>query len=156
MFANVTRYPVTMDIDEQELNQGTFAEGGKLCGLSKKLGIDDIKNIGLKYLAQHITVENPYVADVCEYRLTDMQGIFCSNIYSAFESTTLKSDACTESQEKVCVKNNKNCTYDKLDERCSGCSTNGLHCISLTVFHVLWDMAAARGKTSKTILKSIL
>ena len=79
-FPSVTRYPVTLGIDEQEINQGTFIHEGKLHGLSSKITAWEIHQIGLKNIAKYIAEENGFVTAVREYRLTGVNGKF-SNIH---------------------------------------------------------------------------
>ena len=88
-FGNVKRYPVTLGIDEQEINQGTFIKDNFLHGLLHKLSLNDIKKIGLDNLNKHIVENNPYLSSVCEYRLTDFKGLMCSNVFTSFITLVL-------------------------------------------------------------------
>ena len=73
-FEKAKRYLVTLGADDQELNQGTFMDKGKLFGLKKPLSTADIESIGLDNLANHISSENGFLTAVREYRSTDFGG----------------------------------------------------------------------------------
>ena len=53
-FPLVKRYPATLGIDEQELNSGVYIHDGKLHGLEKPMSPEEIFEVGLKNLAEHI------------------------------------------------------------------------------------------------------
>ena len=116
-FDNVTVYPSTLGVDEQVLNPGTFEYEGHLYGLAEKMSAESIRSVGLNNLAKHIAENNPYITSVCEYHITDLVGNFCSNVYSKFESTSLKHETCTDDLSSVvnlatkcsyCIKSNCN------------------------------------------------
>ena len=101
-YPSITRYPVTLGIDEQEINQGTFIHNGKLYGLHHKVSASDICNIGFKNFGKYIADENSFVTSVREYRLTDFKGKLCSNLYTSFESVCLSSEKMFEIIERDC------------------------------------------------------
>ena len=159
-FNGVTRYPVVLGIDEQELNQGTFVEneGVVLHGLKDKITAEEIRKIGLANVPEYISKQNPFITSVREYRVIDMKGLLCSNAYTSFVSGCLKSSACIEHLQHVselarsceyCLRNSLKCRYETLDEKCSSCEENGQHCRSAVVFHVLWDMGSSQVKSAK-------
>ena len=161
-FDNVTVYPSTLGVDEQVLNPGTFEYEGHLYGLAEKMSAESIRSVGLNNLAKHIAENNPYITSVCEYHITDLVGNFCSNVYSKFESTSLKHETCTDDLSSVvnlatkcsyCIKSNCNCEYELLSEQCRKCSEDGIHCSRFGIFNVLWDMASPHKKTSNSITK---
>ena len=154
----VTRYPVTGGIDEQEINQGAFIENGMLCGLREKMSPADIRRIGLKELPTYICKNNPFIIAVREYRLTDFSGIFCSNSMTSFEWHVLTSVECIEQMDDLvafaiqcehCLKFDKVCKYDRIDQPCDECISSGECCVSLVVFHINWDMGSSHKKTVK-------
>ena len=148
-YPGVTRFPVTLGIDEQELNQGTFIHDGYLYGLNKKMNADDIDAIGIINFPSHIAEMNNYIIAVREYHLTDFATVFCSNVYTSLESECLKYEKCSKSLDDIaglsrkcvfCLQNNLVCEYLRLDTKCKNCEEQNVHCTSLVVFHVLWDM----------------
>ena len=154
------RHPIVLGIDEQEINQGTYIHNGVLHGLSKKLNADDIKTLSLAKIGKFVATKAPFISSVREYRLTDLKGIHCSNVLTEFISITVSSKHCTESLKSVikfanscdnCLKSEFDCYYDKLEEHCLHCAAAGFTCVSLNVFHVLWDMGSSHKKTSKEI-----
>ena len=154
----VTRFPVTVVADEQEINQGTFTVNGELCGLMKKMNVADIREVGLKHLAKHIAENNNFIVAVRENILVDLKGICCSNAVTTFESGVLKSEECLDRLDEVtqfansclsCLTNGWKCEYSNLDEMCSKCAEFDIKCISLVVFHVLWDMGSGHKKAAK-------
>ena len=157
---DVTNFPVICGADDQELNQGTFVEAGVLHGLKKKLSASQIKDIRLVNLPEYIAKENPFVTYAREYRLIDLEGLMCSNVYTSFGAGTLKSGACTDNLRKVtklanscefCLRYSMKCTYEMLDAKCEGCIAKGLPCRRLVVFHVLWDMGSSQVKSAKEL-----
>ena len=152
----VSRVPCCIQIDEQEINQGAFVKDGELCGLEKNVTVNDIKRIGLQNFAKYITEENNYLIAVREYRVIDFGGIFCSNVFTSFDSHPLRSEECKQDLRKVieyadscsnCLHMNKTCEIIKINEPCSNCYIEGTRCESLVVFHVLWDMGSSHKKT---------
>ena len=77
-YAEVTRFLVTLIIDEQEINPGSFEHKGHLYGLKNKMSCEDISKLGLAKLAQYMADENNFIIAVREYRLVDFSGKFCS------------------------------------------------------------------------------
>ena len=163
-FDGVTRYPVVMGIDEQELNQGTFVEGATLHGLMKKLSAGEIKAVGFNNFASYISTVNSPITSVREYRLIDLKGLMCSNAFTSFVSGSLKSKDCIESLKRVsklanqcehCLRNSLACSYEMLNEKCSGCISSGSHCISVNVFHVLWDMGSSQVKSADELVERL-
>ena len=113
----------------------------------------------------YIADDNGFVTSVCEYRLTDLKGKFCSNVYTSFEGGSFTSDMCQTSLFNVvdlamkclrCLMNGDKCVYETLDARCGKCEVHGHHCVSIAVFHVLWDMAPAHKKTCCVCTKTDL
>ena len=156
--SNVTIFPVTAGIDEQETNQGTFVVNGELCGLKMKMTAADVRKVGLENMKTYIVKENPFVIAVREYRLTDFAGIFCSNSLTSFETHALNATECTEdlndmiafaSRCEACLKLGLECTRDRIDQPCESCASSGACCKSLAVFHVTWDMGSGHKKTSE-------
>ena len=148
-------------MDDQGLNPGSFVENGILYGLCKKLSSNEIKNIGVTNIPQHIAKDNPFLASVREYRVTDFKAVMCSNVYTSFESLSAPHNVIVNDlmevvdMAKSCVECLKSttCTYNKIDDQCGNCQTKGTRCISLVVFHVLWDMAPSQKKAANTITK---
>ena len=162
LFDNVVRYPVVIGADEQEINQGTFVKDGVLHGLSEKLTAADIARIGFDRLADHIRTKAPFIACAREYRLTDMKGIFSSNIVTSFLGGSLLSKECESRLEIVkkkanrcreCLYNDLPCQYTKVGDRCKECISRNTVCVSLLAFHVLWDMGSSHKKMSKDTQK---
>ena len=156
-FDGVTRFPVVMGIDEQELNQGTFSVGEVLHGLKEKLSAADIRNVGLDKFASYLSQENSFVTSVREYRLIDFNGLMCSNAFTSYVSGSLKSNDCIKSLNMVsklanqcehCLRNSMTCSYELLNEKCDGCRSSGSPCVSINVFHVLWDMGSSQVKSA--------
>ena len=74
----IRRYAVTVNLDEQENNQGTFVnKEGEMCGLKCKMTADDIRRVGLDNLGAYIAEKNNFVVSVRECRLTDFGGVYC-------------------------------------------------------------------------------
>ena len=73
-FDRVMRYLVTLVIDEQELNQGTYinTKKGQLSGLAKQLSADEIRKVSLKKPGKYVMTECKFANGVQEYRLTDI------------------------------------------------------------------------------------
>ena len=151
-------FPVTVGIDEQETNQGTFIYEGYLYGLSERMSASDIRAIGLKNLAKHISTKNPFNIAVREYRVHDFAGIFSSNVYTSFESHALTGDETRTVLDPVidyatscqnCLFLKQKCEYDRIDEQCKRCKSSGLVCVCMIVFHVLWDMGTGQKKMEK-------
>ena len=153
----VTRFPVVIGIDEQELNQGTYIVNGELCGLEEKMTAKDVIRVVLKNFGNYVAQEKNFVSAAREYHATDLAGIFCSNIYTAFESHCLKSDEClTEMDEMVvvavscesCLHSHLDCKYANISHRCDHCINADRDCISLVVFHVYFDMGSSQKKAT--------
>ena len=100
-FEGVVRFLCVVGVDEQELNQGTFDDGGILHGLKYKLSAQEVKEIGVSNIAQHISKNNPFITSVREYRLIDFKGYMCSNVYTSFISGPLNSVDCAKSLTTV-------------------------------------------------------
>ena len=157
-FPLVKRYPATLGIDEQELNSGVYIHDGKLHGLKEPMTPEKISEVGLKNLAKYIAEENHFINAAREYRLTDIKGIFCSNVFTWFLSEVLLSHQVIENLKNVviqasncvnCLKNNLKCVYEHLDQQCTECAKLGLCCTSMFVLVVLWDMGSSHKKTAK-------
>ena len=150
-------------MDVQELNQGTYIHNGVLHGLSTKLKVEDLRNnCSANKLRSLIASEAPFLSSVREHRLTNFKGIHCSNVFTMFLSSAIDSDECIESLKSVvkyahscenCIKNKLDCNYKKLVVQCSNCAKDHLSCVSLNIFHLLWDMGSSHKKISKTINK---
>ena len=147
----VLRFVAVLVGDGQGLNSGTFEKEKKLPGLSKPISISEIKAIGINNIPRHILDENPFIKAVQEYRITDMGGTMCSNVMTKFEGSTSKGEDIAEDMVKVinlskscmfCLKSNSACKYVRLMDPCQNCEAGGRMCISLTPFHLLWDMAS--------------
>ena len=156
-FPLVKRYPVTLGIDEQELNQGVTVQEGKLHGLEKPLTAQQIRDIGLSNLAKYIAEKNHFINAAREYRLRDFKGIFCSNVSTWFLSEVLKSEGVIKHLKKVvqqcsiclhCLLNDTCCDYEYIDEQCGECKKLGLECVSLFVVVTLYDMGSSHKKAS--------
>ena len=156
-FPLVKRYPATLGIDEQELNSGVYIHEGKLHGLEKPMTPEEISEVGLKNLAEHIAEKNHFVNAAREYRLTDIKGIFCSNVFTWFISEVLHHDQVIENLKNVvlqasycayCLKNNLECVYEQLDQQCTVCAKLGLCCVSMFVAVTLWDMGSSQKKAA--------
>ena len=156
-FPSVKRYPVTLGIDEQELNQGVTISEGKLHGIEEPLTAQQIRDIGLRNLAKFIAEKNHFINAAREYRLRDLKGIFCSNVNTWFLSKVLKSGGVIEHLKKVvhqgstclhCLLNSTTCDYQYVDEPCGECRKHGLECASLVVMVTLWDMGSSHKKAS--------
>ena len=157
-FEGITRYMVTLGIDEQEINQGTFIHNDHLYGLKNVLSALEVSEITLTKFPEYIGEKNGFITSVREYRLTDFAGIFCSNVYTSFESACLDSTECAKALKKVanlskscqfCIRKGLECHYSAINAKCGSCAINGVPCVSLVVFHVLWDMGSAHKKTDK-------
>ena len=151
------RYPATLGIDEQELNSGVYVHNGFLHGLETPMTAAEISNVGLKNLAAHIAQYNHFVNAAREYRLTDLGGIFCSNVFTWFISESLKHWQVIEDLKDVvklassclfCLVNEEECIYDNLNERCAACTDSGEVCISMFIVVVLWDMGSSHKKAA--------
>ena len=160
-FANVRRFPVVLGTDEQELNQGTFIENNLLHGLREKLDAGRIKTIGLKELPKFIQKKCPFLSSAREYRLTDLANAHSSNIYTEFIAGTMSTEDCESSLKKVirhansceqCLMMNRQCVLMAIDKRCASCEELNLHCTSMVVFLVLWDMGSSHKTTSKQMV----
>ena len=154
---NVVSIPVCLGIDEQETNQGTFLHNNELHGLNKIMTAEDVKKIGLKNLGKHIAQNNNFNIGVREYRLTDLAGLFCSNIRTTFFCKEMKSDECTKALNEVvtnvkscenCVRHYLCCEFERIDQPCANCIESGIKCLRLIVFHVNWDMGGSHKKTA--------
>ena len=155
-YSSVIRYPVTLGIDDQEINQGVFIHNGHIHGLGKKVSAMEIKQIGYENFSKYIAEENNFVSSVREYRLTDFKGKFCSNVFTSFENAlSFNWEKCNTSLLNVvqhaqkclqCLVNGCDCHFQTIDVRCGNCETHGYQCISMLVWHVLWDMAPAHKK----------
>ena len=135
----VMRVPITLGIDEQENNQGTFAHSGKLYGLKKVMTVDDLVKVGLSGLADYISSENPFVISVREYRITNFDGDMNTNIYTSFEAGSMDSVECQSQLLKVvkyartckfCLQKGLDCQYERINEPCTNCSNEGCLCVS--------------------------
>lgn len=155
--SKVLRIPITLGIDDQENNQGTFIQNGKLYGLRTVMTIDDLKRVGLENLADHIASGNPFVVSVREYRITDMDGDMNTNVYTSFEAGTMEHETCKLQLMKVveyartckfCLKKGLKCYYENIDKQCANCEIEGCVCVSFVVFHALWDMGSFHKKTA--------
>ena len=164
-FDGCLRYPVTLGIDDQEINPGTFEdkEKGLLQGLKRPLSVDDIKKIGIDNVAQHIAHDNNFLTSVTEYRCTDLKGFMCSNAFTSFLSGTSDTHECAKALQKVaklmsrcwhCLLLDKDCEYNQLYNRCAHCEGKGVLCVSLVVFNVLWDMASIH-KSAERVIETI-
>ena len=160
-FEKAKRYLVTLGADDQELNQGTFMDKGKLFGLKKPLSTADIESIGLDNLANHISSENGFLTAVREYRTTDFGGLCCGNIFASHEAGVMSTEEFKKALENVmnlirkcrtCIERNKDCRYKNLNEQCEACKENGEICVSLSQFHFLWDMAGTQRGTAEQSL----
>lgn len=98
-----------------------------------------------------------FITSVREYRVIDLKGLMCSNVYTSFVSGCLKSNSCMKYLKNVselsrsceyCLKNSLKCSYKMLDEKCGSCKENGQHCRSVIIFHVLWDMGSSQVKSA--------
>ena len=156
-FPLVKRYPVTLGIDEQELNQGVTIQEGKLHGIEKPLSPQQIREIGLKNLASYIAEHDHFINAAREYRLTDLKGIFCSNVNTWFLSEVLKSKGVIDHLKKVvhhsstclhCLLNCLTCDYQYIDEQCGECKKLGQECVSMFVVVTLWDMGSSHKKAA--------
>ena len=156
-FPMIRRYPATLGIDEQELNSGVYVHNGMLHGLETPMTPQEIMAIGLKNLASHIAEKNHFINAAREYRLTDLKGVFCSNVFTWFISETLKHYQVIDDLKGVvrlascclhCLKNNKECIYENIDKRCTECSQSEENCISMFVVVVLWDMGSSHKKAA--------
>ena len=156
-FPLVKRYPVTLGIDEQELNQGVTIQEGKLHGIEKPLTPQQIHEIGLNNLANYIAEHNHFINAAREYRLTDLKGIFCSNVNTWFLSEVLKSEQVIQHLKKVvqhsstclhCLLKDLTCDYQYIHEQCGECKKLGLECISMLVVVTLWDMGSSHKKAA--------
>ena len=148
---NVLRFPITLGIDEQELNPGTFIHNGTLNGLVEKMNVKDIEQIGINNLAHHIAEKNNFIKGVRENRATDFKGIVCSNVLTEFISHELTGKECIERLQRStrfsnscykCLVNHVDCKYDRIDASCSYCVDEDALCVSLVVLHILWDMGS--------------
>lgn len=88
LYNGCLRYPITLGIDDQEINPGTYVDEKKsiLQGLKRPLSVKDIKTIGVNNIAEHITLNNNFLTAVTEYHCTDLKGSMCSNAFTAFIS----------------------------------------------------------------------
>ena len=155
---SVVRYPACLGIDEQEINKGTFPHDGKLYGLKQTMDASDIRKVGLANFAKYISPQNPFNSSVMEFRLHDFAGLFSSNVYTSFESTSLKSHHIAEKVDYIvdyastcqnCLFHNLQCEYDRIDQKCERCEENGDICVSLITPQVLWDMGTSQKKMEK-------
>ena len=152
---NVLRYPITLGIDEQELNPGTFIHDGLLHGLDRKMTAEEINEIGLNKLSNYIAENNNFVTGVREYRATDFRDTVCSNVLTEFVTHELTGDQCIKRLKECivfanschrCLVDNIECKYDRIDEQCSHCFEQKFRCVSLVAIHVLWDMGSGHKK----------
>ena len=148
---------MTVVVDEQEINQGAFIHKGKLHGLKNVMSVADIQKIRLSELAKYISTHNNFVSSVREYRLTNFSGFMCTNIFTSFEAGSLVFEQCNEQLTNVvnysktfisCLQHNMVCVYATIDVQCIECIKNGNMCISMVVFHTLWDMGSSHKKTT--------
>ena len=156
----VVRFPVTIGVDEQELNPGTFIREGVLHGLVNKMTYEDIKHIGLDNICKHISEENNFIIAVREYRATDFRRYVCSNVSTIFLPGELPGEECLKHLKKSmtfangcrsCLLNGVTCSYGRFDEPCANCLENCEPCVSLASLHVLWDMATGHKKADKLV-----
>ena len=77
---------------------------------------------------------------------------------TSFEWHVLTSVECIEQMDNMvafaiqcehCLKFDKECKYDRIDEPCEECISSGECCVSLVVFHISWDMGSSHKKTVK-------
>ena len=161
-FVGIVRYIVVLGIDEQELNQGTFILDNILHGLTLKLTPSDISKISLVKFPDYIKTKAPFISNVREYRLTDLRGIFCSNVVTSFLSRCLDSAECAKRLDDVkklanacqnCLLHDLECRYKHVQEKCHSCTEKNIDCVSLLVVHVLWDMGSSHKKMAKEVRK---
>ena len=124
--------------------------------LLSRMSPADIVAVGLENLPAHITSSNKFVTAVREYRCTDFKGLFSSNVYTSFEV----GKSCSDYGEQLdmvakfarkcfmSLKGNLDCSYIKLNEKCSNCEYMGYDCESLVCFHLLWDMDSTQKATA--------
>ena len=160
----VTRIPVCAGFDEQEINQGTYIVNNELCGLAQEMTAADISRVGLKNLPTYIAEQNNFVSSTREYHLTDLGGIFCSNVYTSFESHSLTHDECIEELNEMvkianscesCLQQQLDCKYDDIRQRCDNCVQADIDCVGLLVLHVYWDMGSSHKKTARLSTDSL-
>ena len=118
-----------MSIDEQEINQETYVHNGELHGLTEKISPSKLKEIGLDKLPSFKTLEAPFISAVREYRLMDLDGIFCSNVYTSFIPGAINSEYCSLLKKILklatsctnCLKCDIDCEYSDITQQCSSC-----------------------------------
>ena len=83
------------------------------------------------------------------------------NIYTEFIAGTMSTEDCESSLKKVirhansceqCLMMNRQCVLMAIDKRCASCEELNLHCTSMVVFLVLWDMGSSHKTTSKQMV----
>ena len=156
--SNVYRYPITLGIDEQEINAGTFVRDGVLHGLEKKMTANEIREIGLNNFCKYKAEKNNFITGVREYRATDLRDKVCSNVKTEFVSHELSGRECSTRLEdcikfaskcRMCLMDRVPCNYDVVDQSCQNCQNQNMPCVSLFVFLVLWDMGSGHKKVDQ-------
>ena len=87
-------------------------------------------------MASYISVTNPYISAVREYRLTDFKAKFCSNIFTSFENAIgfnhemvdkalLKVVKLAQRCFRCIIDGKDSCDFDTVDSRCTNCEVKG-------------------------------